>query len=78
MATWTDTIQQWGTTVLGGVVDKEFRQDFELDKMRLQAMGELGYYDEGQPQVNAAGSLVLPSGLLLVGGVLLLVFLLKD
>lgn len=79
MATWTETIQDWGSTVLQGVVDKEYRQEFELDRMKIQALGDMGYYDEGQAgaYMRAPGAGVSP-GLLLLGGAVLLVFLLKD
>lgn len=53
------------------------QQKYEIDKMRLQALGELGYYQEGQAGASkatvAAG--ISPTVLLLAGGVLLVMMM---
>lgn len=77
---WGQAAQQWGGLIIKGAVDKEFYQDFENDKLRLQALGSLGYYDEGQRGVVPLPSQgqQFPGTLLLIGGAVLLIFLLKD
>lgn len=83
MATWQETIQTWGTAVINGAVDKEFNQNYELEKLRLLALGPGGYYDEGQAGVykNAQNNNVLgmsPGVLLLLGGAAVVLLLVMD
>jgi hypothetical protein len=78
---WSETIQEWGGLLVKGAVDREFYQDFKTDELRLKALGDYGYYDEGQrgivPTPGSIG-LQLPAGMLLLGAGVLLIFLLKD
>lgn len=77
----------WVQGVLGGVVDKyaqsQWVQPYETERMRLQALGQngYGYYTEGQRQPLAAPGTVagINTGtLLLIGGVIAVVMLLKK
>lgn len=78
----------WFQTVAGGVVDKwssaTYQQPFEVQKLRIQALGSEGYYSEGQPGAGAqpgtmrAGLNLSPAMLLLAGAAVLAVVLLKD
>lgn len=76
----------WFQDVAGSVIDKaataKYQQPYEIDRLRLQALGEMGFYQEGQPGTvrpgggNVAG--IAPSTLLLIGGALVVFMLLKD
>jgi hypothetical protein len=77
----------WVQGVLGGVVDKyatsQWVQPYETERMRLQALGQmgLGYYTEGQrQQLGVPGPVagVNTGTLLLIGGVIAVVMLLKK
>jgi len=81
MATWEETIQAWGSRVLDAGIAYGVTNPYEVQKLQIQALGDYGYYNEGQPGTAAAirkGSLAMPSGLMLIAGAALLVFLLKD
>lgn len=80
--------EQWFQDVSGSVINKaaeaKFVQPYEIDKLRIQALGELGLYQEGQP---GAGSVVQRPGLfgmsqqmtlLLIGGGLLAFMMSRD
>lgn len=46
---------------------------------QYQQLGDGGYYVEGQPGVTQSSGLVLPTGMVLIaGGVLLIMLLMKD
>jgi hypothetical protein len=73
---WSD----WTQSVLGGVIDKysaaKWVQPYTTEQMRLQALGENGYYQEGQRQPVAQTSMMNSTTMLLIGGALLAVVLL--
>lgn len=79
---WDSWMQQVG----GGVIDKwasaTYQQPYEIQKMRIQALGEQGYYSEGQPGAVAtaqrAGFQLTPGVMLLAGAAVLAVVLLRD
>lgn len=79
---WEETIQSWGSALLNGAVDREFYQDYNLQRLRLEALGTTGYYTEGQPGRTAPTTPAVTAGgvspVLLVGGLVLLVLLMKD
>jgi len=77
--------ESWFQNVASGVADKyasaTWVQPFELQKMRIQALGETGYYQEGNPSGPAQNGTIAgisPGVLLLGGAALLAVLLLKD
>lgn len=80
MATWEEVAQDWGGRMVDAAIALKVTQPYEIDKLRLQALGEGGYYSEGQPGVSNNGSapLVIPSGLVILGAVVVLFFVLKD
>lgn len=79
MATWEETIQDWGSRVLDAGIAFGVTNPYEVKKLKLQALGDFGFYEEGKPGVSGRqSSLVVPPGLLLLGGAALLIFLLKD
>lgn len=80
---WSDFLQDAGKTVISKWSDKEFTQDYEIERLRLQALGQNGYYNEGQPgtgRVQAPetmlGGVTMSPGLLIGGAVLLVAVLL--
>jgi hypothetical protein len=77
----------WVQGVLGGVVDKaatsQWVQPYETERMKLQALGNMGYgyYTEGQRQalVQPGTFAGINTGvLLLIGGVVAVAMLLKK
>lgn len=77
--------ETWFQNAAAGVVDKytsaTWVQPFELQKMRIAALGETGYYQEGAPSgpvQNGTIAGISPGVLLLGGAALLAVLLLKD
>lgn len=78
--------ESWIQKVGGGVVDKwasaTYTQPYEVQKMRIQALGEQGYYSEGQPGAASTaqrqGLQLSPMVLLLAGAAVLAVVMLKD
>lgn len=81
-------MEDWGTwlqQVSGSLIDKwgtaEYVQPYQLQAMRLQALGQLGFYEEGQTgRIVQAGAVPQINGTwLIAGGVILAaVLLLKD
>lgn len=71
---WQEWIQDVGKDVIGKWSEREYTQDYELNRLRLQALGEAGFYEEGQPGVaRAAASAAksLPVGWIVMGAVVL-------
>lgn len=80
MAEWSDWVQDVGKSVIDKVTDNRYVQPYEIDKMRLQALGDLGIYTEGQAgakPVQQQGLTLSPTVLLLGFGVLA-VMMLED
>lgn len=76
---WGEWLQQQAGALVGAWADKEYRQPYELERLRLQAYGDIGYYEEGQPGVMRPRQAAMPAGwLLLAGAALLVVLLVKD
>jgi hypothetical protein len=74
---------EWFQDVAGGVIKArtaaEYEQPYELQKMRYQALGEYGLFEPGKLSGAApSGGIVLPSGLLLIAGAVVLVLALKG
>ena len=81
----TNSWTNWFQRVSAGVIDKastaEWVLPYETDRLKLQALGNLGYYTEGQRNaVLGGGALggVNPGVLLLLGGVVVVALLLKK
>lgn len=76
--------EEWFQNVAGGVIKDasaaKFTQPYEIQRLQLQALGELGPYTEGRPQTVApAGLFGMSQGtVLLIGAVLVAVFVLRD
>lgn len=78
---WGDWFQQQAGSVLDKYATAQFTQPYEIQRMQLQAMGQGGYYTEGQPGMLGSGTIAgMPTStvLLLGGAALLAIMLLKD
>jgi hypothetical protein len=81
MATWQEVAQDWGGKILDAAIDYKVTQPYEVQKLQLQALGDFGYYIEGQPgttQRITAAPVQIPTSLLLIGAAVVLIVLLKD
>ncbi len=79
-SSWETWIQGAGTQLLGGYIQNETRDPLALDKLRIQALGQYGIYNEGQAGIYRTGQMggINPTMLLLMGGAIVAVMLLKD
>lgn len=79
-SSWEGWFQRVGGNVVDAWASATYSQPYEIQKLRLQALGSTGaYYAEGQPtppRGNLGG--ITPAMLLLGGAALLAVLLLKD
>lgn len=79
---WEDLATDWGGRVLDAAIAYKVTQPYEVKKLQLQALGDAGYYLEGQPngqtKLAPRNAFGVPPGVLLIGAGLLLVYLLKD
>lgn len=78
---WSEWFQQQAGNVLGAATQARYVQPYEVQKLRLQALGEAGIYEEGQAgTMRQSGGIagISPSMLLIGGAVILAVVLLKD
>lgn len=78
-SSWETWIQGIGNKIADvAAADKAGDQNYELQKLKLQQLGQYGYYTEGQLAMRN-GAMGIPTGtLLLLGAGLLAVMLLKD
>jgi hypothetical protein len=77
---WSSWVQGVSKDLIGAAADAKWRQPYEIERLRLQALGENGYYEEGQPGTrtpSSGGGGINPTWLL-IGGAVLLVVMLKD
>lgn len=63
-----------GDKLITAAIDAEVRNPQELEKLKIERLGTLGYYTEGAPGVGATVAGV-PVGLLLIGGAALALWL---
>lgn len=75
---WSDSIQTWAGNLLDKWGSAQYVQPYEVQKLQLQALGQTGYYLEGQPGARTATSGINGSTLLLIGAAVVAVMLLKD
>lgn len=75
---WSTWVQGVSGDLIGAAVDAKYRQPYEIQKLQLEALGSTGYYTEGQAGTKPAASGGINPTWLLVGGAVLLVFMLKD
>lgn len=77
-SSWETWIQNSGSSLLGGLIQNRTRDPNELAKLQIQALGQYGYYNEGQAGLLRNTGGMNPTMLLLIGGVIVAVMLLKD
>jgi hypothetical protein len=78
---WQTTIQSWGSQLVDRWSAAEWVQPYEVQKMQFQALGQGGYYTEGQPnraRVQPGGEVVVTPGALLIFGALAVVLLMSK
>lgn len=76
-ADWTKWMQDVGGGLIGAWSNATYQQPYDLQRMRIQSLGDRGYYLEGKPGVAQAPGGISPL-MLIGGGVLLLVVLLVS
>lgn len=76
---WSTWVQDVGSGLIDKAAGAKYVQPYEIQKLQLEALGQSGYYNEGQAGTRAAASSFNPMMLLLIGGaVLVAVVMLKD
>lgn len=75
---WSTWLQGIGTSVIGAAADAKYRQPYEIQKLQLQQLGQLGPYTEGQPMGGGAMGGINPAWLLIGGALLVAVLIIKD
>lgn len=76
---WENWIQDVGGSVIKSAAESKFQQPYEIDKLKLQALGQNGVYTEGKAQSAApAGGLTITPGMLLLGGAVALFVVMQD
>jgi hypothetical protein len=76
---WGDWAQQVSGSLINKYADNQWVQPYELQRMQLQALGQMGYYQEGQASIgiNRNGLNISPT-LLLLGAVVMVVMMTRD
>jgi hypothetical protein len=76
---WASWFQGVAGNVIGKAADATYVRPYDIQALRLQALGSEGYYTEGQPGTAPAAQGMTSTTVLMLGGALLLaVVLLKD
>lgn len=70
---WGAWLQNVGGGLIGAWSQATYQQPYEIQKLKIQALGDKGYYLEGKPAFAAAPGGISP--VVLIGGGLLLVAL---
>lgn len=79
-SSWSSWFQNVAGGVIGKAADATYVRPYDIQALRLQALGDQGYYTEGKAGTsNTAGAMTTSTMLMIGGGALLLAFvLLKD
>ena len=78
-ASWSSWFQNVAGGVIGKAADATYVRPYDIQALRLQALGAEGYYTEGQAGTAPAAAGMSTTTMMLLGGALLLaVVLLKD
>ncbi len=76
---WSTWVQDVGAGLIDKAAGAKYVQPYEIQKLQLEALGQAGYYNEGQAGTRAAMGGMNTTMLLLIGGaVLVAVVMLKD
>lgn len=75
-STWTQNV---AGNLINKAADNKWTYPHEIQKMQLQALGQLGMYQEGQASVTAnRNGLTISPTLLLIGAVAVIVIMTRD
>jgi hypothetical protein len=74
---WSTWFQNVSAGVIGAASDARFRQPYEIQKLELQQLGQLGLYNEGQMMAGQQQGANM-TWLLLGGAALVALLILKD
>jgi hypothetical protein len=76
---WSEWAQQVGGGLINRYADNRWVQPYEIQKMQLQALGQMGYYQEGQASINVGrNGLAISPGILLIGAMVMFVMMSRD
>ncbi len=77
---WSTWVQDVGAGLIDKAAGAKYVQPYEIQKLQLEALGQSGYYNEGQAgtRAAAAGGMNTTMLLLIGGAVLVAVVMLKD
>jgi hypothetical protein len=77
---WASWFQGVAGNVIGKAADAQYVRPYDIQALKLQALGSTGYYNEGQAgtSATAANGMSTTTVMLLGGALLLAVVLLKD
>lgn len=76
---WATWVQNVGSGLIDKAAEAKYVTPYEIQKLQLKALGQGGYYREGQAgnRATQAGG-ITPGMLLLIGAAVVGVLLLKD
>ncbi len=76
---WSDWAQQVSGSLINKYADSKLTQPYEIQKLQLQALGQMGYYNEGQATISAGrNGLQISPGILMLGAVVVVVMMMRD
>lgn len=77
---WSTWVQDIGSNLIDKAAGAKYVQPYEIQKLQLEALGQTGYYNEGQPgsRVPVANGGINMTVVLLIGAAIVGVLLLKD
>lgn len=77
---WSSWVQDVGAGLIDKAAGAKYVQPYEIQKLQLEALGQTGYYNEGQAgtRLPANNGGMNTTTLLLIGAAVVAVMLLKD
>lgn len=75
---WSTWVQDVGAGLIDKAAGAKYVQPYEIQKLQLEALGQTGYYNEGQAGTRVPTAGIDPTMLLLIGAAVVAVMLLKD
>lgn len=78
---WSEWVQGVSSGLINKWGDAKYVKPYEVQQMQLAALGEGGYYREGQPGTTGAvtqGAATSTTTVLLVGAAVLVMLMMKD
>lgn len=79
MAEWSDWVQDVAGSVIKDASNSKYVQPYDVQKLKLEALGNLGVYTEGQAGIANKNAMAgISPMVLLIGAAVLAVVLLKN